>query len=121
MPLNKVETDLLRQRLVTLQAELTDQQETGREAEKTVELDQTSVGRLSRIDALQGQAMSQESGRRRAVGLQKIAAALKRMDRGEYGYCLVCEEDIALQRLEFDPSATLCIDCARKSENQADT
>ncbi len=116
MALSKAETELLRQRLLTLQGKLTDQRETGREAEKTVELDQTSVGRLSRMDALQGQAMSKESGRRRAVGLQKIAAALKRMDRGEYGYCLACEEEIAVQRLEFDPAATLCIDCARRSE-----
>jgi len=117
MPLSKDETSLFRQRLSTLQDELTDQRETGREAEKTVELDQTSVGRLSRMDALQGQAMSQESGRRRDASLQKIAAALGRLDRGEYGDCLVCEEPIALQRLEFDPAVTLCIDCARKSEN----
>jgi DnaK suppressor protein len=65
---------------------------------------------------MQGQAMSKESGRRRDASLQKIAAALGRIDKGEYGYCLVCEEDIAVQRLEFDPTATLCIDCARKSE-----
>jgi len=116
MVLRKDETDLLKQRLLALQAELTDQRAAGREAEKTVELDQTSVGRLSRMDALQGQAMSQESGRRRTTSLQKIAAALRRIDRGEYGYCLVCEEEIAIQRLEFDPAATLCIDCARRSE-----
>ncbi len=116
MPLSKAETGLLRQQLLTLRDELTDQQETGREAEQTVELDQTSVGRLSRMDAMQGQAMSKESGRRRAASLQKITAALRRMESGEYGYCLTCEEDVALQRLEFDPAATLCIECARKSE-----
>jgi DnaK suppressor protein len=116
MALGKDETDRVRQRLLALQAELTGQREAGREAEKTVELDQTSVGRLSRMDAMQGQAMSQESGRRRTVSLQKIAAALRRIDRGEYGYCLACEEEIAIQRLEFDPAATLCIGCAHKSE-----
>ncbi len=116
MALSKAETELLKQRLLALQDELTDQQEVGKEAEATVELDQTSVGRLSRMDAMQGQAMSKESGRRRAASLLKIAAALKRMDSGEYGDCLVCEEEIAFQRLEFDPAATLCIDCARKSE-----
>ena len=116
MALSEVEAGLLKQQLVALRDELTDQRETGREAEKTVELDQTSVGRLSRMDAMQGQAMSKESGRRREVSLQKIAAALRRMESGDYGYCLTCEEDIALQRLEFDPAATLCIDCARKSE-----
>ena len=116
MALSEAETGRLQQQLLTLRDELTDQRETGREAEKTVELDQTSVGRLSRMDAMQGQAMSKESGRRRDASLQKIAAALGRIDKGEYGYCLVCEEDIAVQRLAFDPTATLCIDCARKSE-----
>ena len=116
MALNEAETDLLRQHLLAQQAELTDQRETGREAEKTVELDQSSVGRLSRMDALQGQAMSKESGRRRDVQLQKIAAALRRIDNGEYGDCLVCGEEIAIKRLTFDPAATLCIECARKSE-----
>ncbi len=116
MALSEAETGLLKQQLLALRDELTAQRETGREAEKTVELDQTSVGRLSRMDAMQGQAMSKESGRRRDASLQKIAAALGRIDKGEYGYCLVCEEDIAVQRLEFDPTATLCIDCARKSE-----
>ena len=116
MALSGAETGLFRRQLLALRDELTEQRETGREAEKTVELDQTSVGRLSRMDAMQGQAMSKESGRRREVSLQKIAAALRRMESGDYGYCLTCEEDIALQRLEFDPTATLCIDCARKSE-----
>ena len=116
MELSEAETDLLRQRLLALQAELTDQRETGREAEKTVELDQTGVGRLSRMDALQGQAMSKESGRRRSLALQKVAAALGRIDRGDYGDCLLCGEQIALPRLTFDPSATLCIECARKAE-----
>jgi DnaK suppressor protein len=112
MALSEAETGRLKQQLLMLRDELTDQREAGREAE----LDQTSVGRLSRMDAMQGQAMSKESGRRRDASLQKIAAALRRMDKGEYGYCLVCEDDIAVQRLEFDPTATLCIDCARKSE-----
>ena len=116
MALSKAETGRLKQQLLVLRDKLTEQREAGREAEQTVELDQTSVGRLSRMDAMQGQAMSKESGRRREVSLQKIAAALRRMESGDYGYCLTCEEDIALQRLEFDPTATLCIDCARKSE-----
>ena len=116
MALSEAETDRLRQRLLAQQAELTDQRETGREAEKTVELDQSSVGRLSRMDALQGQAMSKESGRRRGVQLQKIAAALRRIGCGEYGDCLVCGEQIAIKRLTFDPAATQCIECARKSE-----
>jgi len=94
-------------------------QETADEAAKTVELDQSSVGRLSRMDALQGQAMSQERARRRQIELQKIAAALRRIEAGDYGFCVRCGEDIADKRLELDPAAPLCIDCASKSDEKA--
>jgi DnaK suppressor protein len=91
-------------------------QETADEAAGTVELDQTSVGRLSRMDALQGQAMSRERDRRRQIELQKIAAALRRIEAGDYGDCVRCGEEIAIRRLDLDPAAPLCIDCASKSD-----
>ncbi len=87
-------------------------EKTGTEAAAVVELDQTRVGRLSRMDALQGQAMSQERERRRLIQLQKIAAALKRIEHDDYGYCTECGEKIAFKRLEFDPAITLCFNCA---------
>ncbi len=105
-----------RQRLLQQQQELLDLKQTGEEAVRTVELDQTSVGRLSRMDALQGQAMSRERERRRQLELQKIASALHRIDAGEYGLCVRCEEEIAVHRLEFDPATPLCINCASKSD-----
>ncbi len=77
-----------------------------------VELDQQAVGRLSRMDALQVQAMALETSRRRAVELRRIAAALARIDEGDYGTCLECGEKIALRRLELAPAAPLCIGCA---------
>jgi DnaK suppressor protein len=110
------ESAAIKNRLLRLQQELQGLQKTGEQAASVVELDQTSVGRLSRMDALQGQAMSKETGRRRLLELQKIAAALRRLDSGDYGYCLSCEEPIARERLALDPGATLCIDCAIKRE-----
>ena len=86
------------------------------ESVAVVELDQSSVGRLSRMDALQGQAMSQERQRRRDIEMQKIAAALGRIDANEFGDCLDCGEPIAYRRLELDPAATLCIECASARE-----
>ena len=77
-----------------------------------VELDQQAVGRLSRMDALQVQAMAQETSRRRGVELRRIAAALVRIDEGEFGECNECGDEIAARRLELDPAAPLCIDCA---------
>jgi len=83
---------------------------------KPVELDQTRLGRLSRMDALQSQAMAKETERRRHQELERIELALKRLADDEYGDCLDCGEPIAPKRLMFDPSAALCIDCADKAQ-----
>jgi DnaK suppressor protein len=48
--------------------------------------------------------------------LRNIAAALRRIDAGEYGLCRSCEEVIARKRLELDPAASLCIRCAAQAE-----
>ena len=90
---------------------------TGKAAAKTVELDQSRVGRLSRMDAMQGQAMAIEADRRRQIELQRIAVALERLENDEYGYCLSCDELISEKRLNVDPTATLCITCANSAEN----
>jgi DnaK suppressor protein len=80
------------------------------------ELDQTRLGRLSRMDALQTQAMASETRRRRQQELERIDFALKRLAEGEYGDCQLCGEPIAPKRLAFDPSAALCIDCADRQD-----
>jgi len=77
----------------------------------TVELDQSTVGRLSRMDALQAQQMAQETARRRQLQLQQIESALRRMDAGDYGYCFSCGDEIGAARLNFDPANTRCIGC----------
>ena len=78
----------------------------------TVELQQDSVGRLSRMDAMQQQAMAQAAERRRVAERARIAAALERLDEGEWGYCLKCGEEIAEKRLRHDPSVANCVGCA---------
>ncbi|OOZ39324.1 hypothetical protein BOW53_12270 [Solemya pervernicosa gill symbiont] len=113
--MTKIDLDHFRQRLLERQAELQSVEEIGHEAAATVELDQSAVGRLSRMDAMQAQAVSQEMEQRRTLELQRIKAALARIESGDYGYCLRCDEPINPHRLEIDPSATLCIQCAEKS------
>ena len=110
-------TDHFHELLSKRQADLVAIVEAGSEAAQPVELDQARVGRLSRMDALQGQAMSQEAGRRREQELARISMALKRLELGEYGECLNCGEDIAVGRLEIDPAATLCIRCAESGNS----
>ena len=86
------------------------------ESRQPVELDQTRVGRLSRMDAMQVQAMSIEAERRRNVELTRIEAALNRVADGDYGYCLSCDEAIPVKRLQLDPATPVCIDCARNAD-----
>ncbi len=107
---------LLKSLLLEKKAALIEVEETGKEAAQIVELDQASVGRVSRMDAMQGQAMAIAANQRRQNELQKIEAALKRIEQEIYGYCLQCDEKISEPRLKLDPASPLCIDCASKKE-----
>ena len=81
-----------------------------------VTLDQSKVGRLSRMDAMQAQAIAQEARRRRERTIALSQSALKRIAAGDYGECEECGEPINPKRLEMDPAALLCIDCAAALE-----
>ena len=91
--------------------ELNDLSVAAADKRKPVELDQQSVGRLSRQDALQQQAMAQAQEARRANEKRKITAALARIAAGEFGWCEECGEAINPKRLQIDPTTQLCVDC----------
>ena len=84
------------------------------QSRRAVALDQQSVGRLSRMDALQQQAMAQATERQRQTDIMRLEAALIRLEQDEYGYCAGCGDEIAPKRLEIDPAATHCVKCANK-------
>ena len=105
-----------KQRLLETRAELDSTAQTAKDSSQIVELDQTRVGRLSRMDALQGQAMAKQSELRRKQQLTEITAALRRIEAGDYGDCQQCGEPIAEKRLQFAPCASLCIKCASQAE-----
>lgn len=109
--------DAMRGRLLTLRHALLSVADTSEASAAVVELDQTKVGRLSRMDALQAQAMARANVERRDQTLRRITAALQRIDRGGYGICEDCDEPIAGQRLEADPTVTRCIGCASARED----
>ncbi len=109
-------TNEFRSRLLDMREELQNDAAAGADSAAVVELDQAKVGRLSRMDAMQAQAMAQASGRRREELLSRISSALQRIDDDEYGHCAECGEAINPKRLEFDPTVLLCINCASKAE-----
>ena len=98
----------LRRRL----AELDALSENSRESRDAVDLDQSRVGRLSRMDALQQQAMQQAAEARRESERQRIQVALSLIEQEAYGDCVRCGDEIALKRLHFDPSLITCVECA---------
>ena len=53
--------------------------------------------------------------------IDKIEEAIKRIDKGEYGYCEDTGNEIGLKRLEARPVATLCIDAQERHENYEKT
>ena len=111
--LNDQEIAKVRAALLAEKAELTEGEATSAEDRATVTLDQQSVGRLSRMDALQRQAMAQATARRRQGRDTRITAALARIEEGEFGYCQDCGEEISVKRLTLDPTLPTCVSCAR--------
>ena len=103
--LNRIENELV---------ELTELYSAHSSDSAPVTLDQQSVGRLSRMDAIQGQAMATATANRRAVRIEALKAALRRFEIGEYGFCASCDEPIAEGRLRADPTAYFCVACARR-------
>ncbi|PCJ72166.1 MAG: molecular chaperone DnaK [Rhodobiaceae bacterium] len=96
-------------KLEALRLELEEVRVKAKGASDIVLLDQQSVGRLSRMDALQNQAMAQETERRRQLDLRKIELAFARIEEGEFGYCAVCGDPIRRARLDIDPAAATCV------------
>ena len=93
-------------------------QESRKKEESPVELDQARVGRLTRMDAMQQQAISHAAARLADLERQRIRSALSRMQSGDYGYCVICDEEIAEGRLRFDPSVLTCISCAKEVDGK---
>lgn len=112
--MNKKDLNYFHQLLLEKQQELRSTDQLARDSTKAVTLDQSSIGRLSRMDAMQSQAMALETKRRREIELTRIDAALERIDEEEYGYCASCEEEINKRRLAVDPANPFCVECASK-------
>ena len=111
--ITNTELDLkhFRLRLIQLRDDLMEAEASNSDNVKTVELDQSRIGRLSRMDEMQNQQMALESQRRRKIQIRKIDATWQRIENGEFGLCSYCEEIIEFDRLEFDPTSVLCSEC----------
>ena len=103
---------LAKERLHERRVELEEASNIAADARDPVALDQQSVGRLSRMDAMQQQAMNKATEEKRRHDLIRIEAAERRLRDDEYGYCDDCGEEIPDGRLAIDPMAERCVGCA---------
>ena len=60
----------------------------------------------------EGVEVQEDLGRAGLDEIRMIRAALGRIGKGEYGYCVNCGEEIAEGRLDLVPHAARCRDCA---------
>jgi DnaK suppressor protein len=74
-------------------------------------LDQTCIGRLSRIEALQNQGLTEGLKERERIQLQQVVDALCRIDDGSYGVCRSCQCAIPVERLLVFPETLTCQPC----------
>ena len=109
----------MKQKLLQLREQLQSTAATRDGSAQVVELDQSKVGRLSRMDALQAQEMAKASVARSQRALIQIRAALERIENNEFGICQHCDQAIAPLRLQVDPTVLLCINCASAEEDKS--
>ena len=102
--------------LEQLQQQLTEQLLRIDEDSRPVQLDQQTVGRLSRMDAMQQQQMAQASRTHMQAHLTRVNLALQAIAGQDYGYCKNCEEAIGFPRLKICPDSQLCVACQQRSE-----
>ncbi len=107
-----IDIDKAKARLKLRREEILELSQISSEARDTVALDQQSVGRLSRMDAMQQQAMAEALERTRQRDLVRIDQALLRIGDEEYGHCSECDCEIPDARLAIDPMAEKCVRCA---------
>lgn len=112
----QIDHNALKTKLISQRDKLEELKAASAKDSDPVELDQSRIGRVSRMDAMQLQAMSIETARRREVQLQRIETALQRFKDDIFGDCLHCGEAIEPKRLEIDPAISLCIECAEANQ-----
>ena len=116
--LSPAQLEAARAALTALRATLMDTAAASRAAAAPVELDQQRSGRVSRIDAIAQQSMAAATRQRQLLRLEKVKVALRALEKGEYGLCQRCEEEIAWPRLQARPESAICLACQSELERR---
>jgi DnaK suppressor protein len=71
-----------------------------------------SLGRLTRMEAMGEQEVSQRILDETLLRQTRLRNALSRIDSEMFGVCIDCEEEIGLERMKIRPESVRCVDCA---------
>lgn len=102
--------DQYKQALLQRRASIDAQFEQTEEMAQPVEPD-PAIGRLTRQDAMQQQQLTLETRRRLELQKTQIKTALRRIDGGTFGVCVLCKTSISRERLNLVPESPLCVAC----------
>ncbi|WP_168204135.1 TraR/DksA family transcriptional regulator [Aliikangiella coralliicola] len=102
----------IKEQIITLQNQLS----MAKESSKTVELDQSLAGRVSRIDAIQQQKMAQAGLNRTQQRINVLNKTIEQIDNEDFGYCEECGDEIGFSRLQIKPESTNCVACQQSKE-----
>lgn len=116
--MTKTQVRQYQQDLMQLETELMEFLGLSSKASEAVELDQARMGRVSRGDAMQQQAMVSAAHQRDEKRLIAVRKALKRIEGDDFGWCLECGEDINVKRLDVAPETELCLECQSIQEQR---
>ena len=108
----------LHESLLVMKAQLEEQLQQAKTATDPIQLDQTQVGRVSRMDAMQQQSVALSTRDHAQATLKKVYAALRVYEQGDYGYCRRCDGSIGFGRLQAQPESSLCLNCQSQLDNQ---
>ncbi len=114
--LNSSQIQELQQLLLIARTELKQQLSFNTSASEPVKLDQSAVGRVSRVDAIQQQHMAVSTRRQAQQRLERLNVAIKAINNEDYGYCQDCDEPINYRRLQVQPEAVVCLTCQQKRD-----
>ena len=97
---------ILNSKIVSVKVDIEELQE----VIKPIPLD-ASIGRISRMDAINNRTINESSLREKKKILQRLEKALERSGDKDFGNCQKCGNEIPFGRLEYMPHVTRCVDC----------
>lgn len=109
--MNQSEENEMREVILDKMEETREEIEQLEELTKPIKPD-NAYGRLSRMDAINNKTINDAALREQKSRLQKLERAMKKMEKGNYGVCIKCGDDIPLGRLTFMPWTAKCVKCA---------